>query len=61
MKNKRVKKIKSKLYHKLKKKDRQRKENQLLSELDKIDSEAAKEYRHKQEQKLAEERLRQRH
>lgn len=60
-KNKRIKKIKSKLYHKLKRKEQQREESKLRKQLEEIDPEAAKELAHKEELRLAEERLRLRH
>jgi U3 small nucleolar RNA-associated protein 14 len=60
-KNKRIKKIKSKLYHKLKKKDKQREENKVRAYLEEADPEAAAEIQHKEELKMAEERLRLRH
>jgi len=41
MKNKRIKKIKSKLYHKLKKKEKQREENKVRAYLEEVDPEAA--------------------
>lgn len=40
-KRKRVAKIKSKLYHKIKKRDKQKTENALLEKLDSIDPETA--------------------
>ena len=47
MKHKRVKKIKSKLYHKLKKKAKEREEEKLLTLLEENDPDAAREYREK--------------
>ena len=61
LKSKRISKIKSKLYHKIKKKGRERDEARLLEELDKVDATAADEYREKQERKRVEERARGRH
>jgi len=61
MKAKRIKKIKSKLYHKLKNKAKERDEVKLLSQLEEIDPEAAAEYRRKQEEKRVEERIGMRH
>lgn len=61
MKNKRVAKIKSKLFHKLKKREREREEKKLLDQLAVVDPVAAQEYREKQERKRVEERLLQRH
>ena len=60
-KNKRIKKIKSKLYHKLKKKEKQREEGKMRSYLEEVDPEAAAELANKDELKKAEERLRLRH
>lgn len=60
-KNKRIKKIKSKLYHKLKKRDKQREEGKLKSYLEEVDPDAAEEYAKAEELKQAEERLRLRH
>lgn len=54
-------KIKSKLYHKLKKKDKDREEKKLREYMEEIDPEAAKAYREKEELKVVEERLRVRH
>lgn len=61
MKNRRVSKIKSKLYHKLKKRERDREEKKLIDYLEQIDPEAAQTYRLKEEQKKVEERLKLRH
>lgn len=61
MKNRRIAKIKSKLYHKIKKREKDREEKKLLDYLDQIDPQAAQVYREKEEQKKVEERLRQRH
>ena len=61
IKNRRVRKIKSKLYHKLKNKDKDREEKKLRDHLELIDPEAAKVYREKEELKMVEERLRVRH
>ena len=61
IKNKRLKKIKSKLYHKLKKKDKLRENEKLKATLQEVDPEAAKEFAHQDEVKKAEERLRLRH
>ena len=61
MKNKRIKKIKSKLYHKLKKKDKQRDESKMKAYLEEVDPEAAAELSRKDELNMAEERLRLRH
>ena len=61
LKNKRIAKIKSKLYHKIKKRDKDREEKKLLEYLEQIDPEAAEAYRMKEEQKKVEERLKLRH
>lgn len=61
MKNRRISKIKSKLYHKLKKRERDREEKKLIEYLEQIDPEAAQVYREKEEQKKVEERLKLRH
>ena len=61
IKNKRISKIKSKLYHKLKKREKDREEKKLLDYMEQVDPEAAQAYREKQEQKKVEERLRLRH
>ncbi len=61
MKNRRVAKIKSKLYHKLKKRDKEREEKKLRDHLELVDPEAAQVYRDKEELKKVEERLRVRH
>jgi U3 small nucleolar RNA-associated protein 14 len=61
MKNKRISKIKSKLYHKIKKREKDREEKKLLDYLEQIDPEAAEAYRMKEEQKKVEERLKLRH
>lgn len=61
IRNRRVKKIKSKLFHKIRKRGRDRDEEKLLEDLDKIDPEAAQEYRDRQEQKRVEERIAMRH
>ena len=61
IKNRRIAKIKSKLYHKLKKKDKDREEKKLREYMKEIDPEAAKAYREKEELKVIEERLRVRH
>lgn len=61
MKNRRISKIKSKLYHKIKKREKDREEKKLIDYLEQIDPEAAAVYREKEEQKKVEERLRQRH
>lgn len=61
LKNKRIKKIKSKLYHKLKKKDKVRDQNKLRSYIEEIDPEAAEGLAKNDELKMAEERLRLRH
>ncbi len=58
---KRVKKIKSKLFHKLKKHQAESETKKLLEELDEIDPEAASAFREKQEQKRVEERILMRH
>jgi len=60
-KNKRIKKIKSKLYHKLKKKDKAREEGKMKAYLEEVDPEAAAELAKKDELNMAEERLRLRH
>ena len=41
MKNRRISKIKSKLYHKLKKREKEREEKKLIDYLEQIDPEAA--------------------
>ena len=41
MKNKRIKKIKSKLYHKLKKRDKARESNKMRAYLEEVDPDAA--------------------
>ena len=61
IKNRRVSKIKSKLWHKIKKRDSDREAKKLRDHLELIDPEAAKAYREKEELKLVEERLRVRH
>lgn len=61
MKNRRIAKIKSKLYHKIKKREKQREEKKLLNQLELIDPEAALVYKEKEELKKAEERLKLRH
>lgn len=61
LKNRRVSKIKSKLYHKLKKREKDREEKKLIDYLEQIDPEAAEAYRMKEEQKKVEERLKLRH
>ena len=61
MKNRRISKIKSKLYHKIKKREKDREEKKLIEYLEQIDPEAAQVYREKEEQKKVEERLRLRH
>jgi U3 small nucleolar RNA-associated protein 14 len=61
IKNKRIKKIKSKLYHKLKKKEKMREEGKMRNYLEEVDPEAAAELAKKDELKMAEERLRLRH
>ena len=61
LKNRRISKIKSKLYHKLKKREKEREEKKLLDYLEQIDPEAAEAYRTKEEQKKVEERLKLRH
>lgn len=61
MKNRRISKIKSKLYHKIKKREKDREEKKLIEYLEQIDPEAAQVYREKDEQKKVEERLRLRH
>lgn len=60
-KNKRIKKIKSKLYHKLKKKDKHREEEKVRAYLEEVDPDAAAAISHKEEIKMAEERLKLRH
>jgi len=61
LKNRRLSKIKSKLYHKLKKREKERESKKLLDYLEQIDPEAAGAYREKEEQKKVEERLKLRH
>lgn len=61
IKNKRIKKIKSKLYHKLKKKEKMREEGKMKNYLEEVNPEAAAELAKKDELKMAEERLRLRH
>lgn len=60
-KNRRISKIKSKLYHKLKKREKDREEKKLIEYLEQIDPEAAEAYRMKEEHKKVEERLKLRH
>ena len=60
-KNRRISKIKSKLYHKLKKREKDREEKKLIEYLEQIDPEAAENYRMKEEHKKVEERLKLRH
>ncbi len=60
-KRKRSAKIKSKLYHKIKKRGKQKTEAALLESLEHIDPEAADRYRREMEEKRAEERANQRH
>ena len=61
LKNRRISNIKSKLYHKLKKREKDREEKKLIDYLEQIDPEAAEAYRLKEEQKKVEERLKLRH
>lgn len=61
IKNRRISKIKSKLYHKIKRRDQEREEKKLKDYMEEIDPEAAKAYREKEEMKFVEERLRVRH
>lgn len=61
IKNRRISKIKSKLYHKLKKKEREREEDKIRQYMAEVDPEAAKAYTEKAELKKVEERLRMRH
>ncbi len=61
IKNRRVAKIKSKLYHKLKKKERERDEDKLKQYMMEVDPEAAKAYQQKEDLRQVEERLRARH
>lgn len=61
LKNRRISKIKSKLYHKIKKREKDREEKKLIDYLEQIDPEAAETYRMKEETKKVEERLRLRH
>ena len=61
IKNRRVAKIKSKLFRKIKKRDKDREEKKLRDHLEIIDPEAAAIYREKEELKKVEERLRVRH
>lgn len=61
LKNRRISKIKSKLYHKIKKREKDREEKKLVEYLEQIDPEAAQAYREKEEQKKVEERLKLRH
>jgi len=60
-KHRRIAKIKSKLYHKIKKREKEREEKKLLDYLEQVDPAAAAVYREKEEQRKVEERLRQRH
>ena len=60
-KHRRIAKIKSKLYHKIKKREKDREEKKLLDYLEQVDPAAAAVYREKEEQRKVEERLRQRH
>jgi U3 small nucleolar RNA-associated protein 14 len=61
IKNRRVSKIKSKLFHKLKKKENDREASKLEQYMAEVDPEAAKAYKEKAELKKVEERLRMRH
>lgn len=61
IKNRRVSKIKAKLYHKIKKRDREREEKKLRDHLELIDPEAAQAIKDKEDLKMVEERLRVRH
>lgn len=61
LKNKRLARIKSKLYHKIKRKAKEKDEKKLLEELELIDPQAAKEYRDRIEEKRVEERISLRH
>ena len=61
LKNKRLSKIKSKLYHKIKRKSKEKQEGKLMEELELIDPEAAREYREKIEEKRVDERISLRH
>lgn len=61
IKNRRISKIKSKLFHKLKKKEREREEDKIRQYMAEVDPEAAKAYTEKAELKKVEERLRMRH
>ena len=61
LKNKRIARIKSKLYHKIKRKAKEKEEAKLIQELELIDPAAAKEYMEKLEEKRVEERISLRH
>ena len=61
LKNKRIARIKSKLYHKIKRKAKEKEEAKLIQELELIDPAAAKEYVEKLEEKRVEERISLRH
>jgi len=61
IKNRRVSKIKAKLYHKIKKRDREREDKKLRDHLELIDPEAAQAIKDKEDLKMVEERLRVRH
>jgi U3 small nucleolar RNA-associated protein 14 len=61
IKNKRVAKIKSKLYHKIKRKNKEREEKLLLEQLEQIDPETAQKVKMKTEEKRVDERVRSRH
>eukprot|EP01022_Parablepharisma_sp_SALTPOND_P015341 TRINITY_DN2158_c0_g1_i1.p1 TRINITY_DN2158_c0_g1~~TRINITY_DN2158_c0_g1_i1.p1 ORF type:complete len:363 (+),score=105.52 TRINITY_DN2158_c0_g1_i1:2421-3509(+) len=61
IKNKRIAKIKSKLYHKIKRKNKEREEKLLMQQLEQIDPETAKKLKLKEEENRVEERMRMRH
>uniref|UniRef100_A0A7S3JEF0 Uncharacterized protein n=1 Tax=Euplotes harpa TaxID=151035 RepID=A0A7S3JEF0_9SPIT len=61
IKSKRLARIKSKLYHKIKRKAKEKEEAKLIQELELIDPEAAKEYMEKIEEKRVDERISLRH
>lgn len=61
IKNKRIAKIKSKLYHKIKRKNKEKEEKLLLEQLEQIDPETADKVKLKQEEKRVDERMRMRH
>jgi len=61
IKNRRIAKIKSKLYHKIKRKNKEKEEKLLMEQLEQIDPETAQKLKMKEEEKRVEERIRMRH